>query len=135
MNITINEMLEVIASKTNTREDYTKYLTIILEYMEVISIVKENSETMKPLKMLAETFAVASIASNGGYSSSIDQPIYDLLRQIAHTTALNKEIDEPLQGTIFDVKHASMLIKDTITSNKNLTGPNSIETLKTFNKI
>ncbi len=84
----LNDKLEELASKSAAREEYDKYLYMLLEQMGVIELVSNNYKTTKSIKLLAETYAVASISSSGG---SKDQIMYDILREIAYKTALNKD--------------------------------------------
>jgi len=106
--IDLNDRLEQIASICAAREVYNQYLYMLLEHLEVIVVVNNGTKTKKPLQMLAECYAIASVSSSGDRK---DQSMYDILREIAYQTALNKEVViykvEPLS---FTATHASALI-------------------------
>jgi len=115
---TLNDKLEKLASISGAREVYNQYLYMIVNHIEVIEIVKEFTKEKKPLKLLAETYGTASIASFGDRK---DQIMYDILREIAYYTAINQEspIHSP-EGLVFCVDNAKQLIEGIYKKNKDI---------------
>lgn len=106
----LNDRLEEIAGKCTAREVYDQYLHMLLEHMKVIQLVSNNSKVMKPVQLLAECYAMASISSSGDLK---DQIMYDILREIAYRTALNKDFTTHIPERLsFELVNALTIVKN-----------------------
>lgn len=113
------DRLEEIASKSTAREVYNQYLFLLKDHMGVIELVNYNCTDIRAVKLLAECYAVASIASNG---DAKDQVMYDILREVAYQTAISKDhVIDNIDALSFTLMNALPFVKKEWKDSKNKT--------------
>jgi len=112
----LQDKLEEIASKSHSREVYNSFLEVLLLHIGIIHTVYMYNAKTRSLKLLAETYANASLIT---ISDSKNQVMYDILREIAYQTAVSQTyVIYDKYKSEFIVYNAKAIISDTLGKSK-----------------